>query len=80
MEKNIPVPLDGYIQHHPVVQRIITGSQLPKAVQFRVFQLRHKPHGADIHTEDGNPPFCRGFCRMQNGSIAAEANQDIRSG
>ena len=74
---NIPVPLDGDIQHHTAVDGIIVGS---KSCQFRelcTFQFGHKAHGTDVNTENRQIVSGSGFCHVQDGTVTAEADHKI---
>ena len=78
MENDIPVALYRHIQHHPMIDRIVILRQAGKLMQLRAFQLRHKPHGADVDTQNGYifPGGCLGH--MQNGAVPAKADHQLR--
>ena len=80
VEDDIPVPLNHHIQHHPLVDPVISCGQLLQPVQLRALQLRHKAHGADVDAQHGNAPPGGGLGHMQDGSVAAEADHHIRVG
>ena len=77
MKDNVPVPLDRHIQHHPVIQGKVPRGQLGQPMELGSFQLRHKAHGADVYTQNGDPPFGGRLGHMQNRTVAAEANHRI---
>ena len=43
-------------------------------------QLRHKAHGADVYTQNGDSPFGGRLGHMQNRTVAAERDDEPRAG
>ena len=80
MEDNIPIPLDGYIQHHTAVSGIFPFCQQCQLVQLAAFQLSHKAHGTDIHTQNRNSPLGGSLRHMKNGTVAAKTDHHFRIG
>ena len=80
MENDIPIPLDGNIQHHSAVNGICVLREKRQLVQLGIFQLRHKAHGADIYAQQRNPPAGCRLGGVQNRTVAAKADYQVRIG
>ena len=80
MEHDIPIPLDGDIQHHAVIQGIVSGCQLSQFIQFCGFQLRYEAHCSDIDPQNRDSPAGRRLGHVQNRSVSTEADHHVRVG
>ena len=80
MKQDVPFPLDGHIQHHTTVQGVLSPGDLYQLIQFGAFQFRHKTHGADIDTQNRDILPGGRFRHVQNGTVAAKADDHFRIG
>ena len=80
MEHNVPIPLNGHIQHHPGIHGVISRGQSGKTAHFGALQLCHKAHSAHIHPQKRDALPGRSLCHMQNGAVTAEADHHFRIG
>ena len=78
MENNLPIPLNNHIQHHPVVNSVLSGGKEPQFLQLRTLQLGHESHGADVYSQKRQASLGSGFGHMENGSITAKTDNQIR--
>ena len=78
MKNNFPLPLNGDIQHHAVINGVFSLCQQPEFIQLRAFQLCHEAKSADIHPQQGQSPLGGCLGNVEDGAVAAKANDQIR--
>ena len=65
-------------EHHALFHPVVVGREPGEELQLPGLQLRHKAHGADVDAEDGHMVTGGNLGGVENGAVAAKADEQIR--